>query len=98
MIMQTIDVSSSTDFSIHCPFCGTQIEGEADVHPCPHLVYLGVSETDDPVFGDFKPAADSEGTLVDMLEARYPGNDHILFILGPPPPAGLEVYVLFKCP
>ena len=98
--MQTIDISNPAIITVHCPFCGTQtISHEGEPVACPHLVYVSSSETpDDPWFEKNNLAAyePEEGeSVIDGLEKGYPSSDYILFLLSEPPPAGLELYVLY---
>ena len=68
---------------------------------CSHLLYISLSEDPmDPLYiHDSVPEIemdDDDRTVVDALEKAFPSSDEILLVLGPPAPAALEVYVVYR--
>jgi hypothetical protein len=99
--MQTVEICNTDLSNLYCPICGThtlQLDGDRPT-ACEHLVYVTCSDTlDDPWFerGDlgFEMPEDDD-SIPQALANRFPGGEYLLFLLSSPPPAGLEVYVLY---
>jgi hypothetical protein len=101
--MNTVDIVNPDLERLYCPFCGTQTPWDGWENPCRHLVFVGSSEdVDTPAFSrdglEWDPDADDYpgDDLIVRLGKQYPHSDYVCFLLSSPPPAGLEVYVVYK--
>ena len=100
--MQIVDICDD-EVKPHCPCCGSvSFDEEGEVKPCPHLAFVGSSDTGfEPWFvQEFLTLNEDDEeeyeNVVEALKGKLPGQEFVMFLLLTPAPAGLEVYVVYE--
>tara|TARA_Y100000031_G_C7975546_1_gene272371 strand:+ start:286 stop:588 length:303 start_codon:yes stop_codon:yes gene_type:complete len=93
------ELTDDGEIKIHCPFCGIRTHNEVgDISECEHLYYVGISETNDPMFdrGDALSDLDPDDDWpFDHLKNKL-SDQFLCFSLHTPAPGTMHFYLIYE--
>lgn len=102
--MQFVEVTQQSASKMYCPFCGELVVDEdkaPDINPCGHTMFIATSEGFEysaKPFNELCAEFGIDGLDWNVQEVLDEVDDAavVCFVLLPPPPAMLELYVGFS--